>query len=409
MADPASLAALLGGDDLVAFEQRLRADNLLSQIAPAIGAVKFDRSTWSPGESFGTSLAQAFLSGAMGRIGSNQVGEQVGKVAEILPSLYADPLRAARPEGVDESAFNQLKAVSAVKQLQNRQLRAQKVEDLMYSLFGDRAKEMFSAEFAGEKAKNTKIGELQAFDAADGGTPAPTKTQAMVGMSADGQPIWAEIEEAAAPAARSDRLFKNPDDPRYKAQHDLFKIEQDYTERLLAGPQAQQAFGMNRAAMNIMEALQKDNPLAAATAIFEYAKLQDPAGTVREADEMRVADPGGPLGTLARTYNEIVQKGKLTPEAKQNMRELVPILQKNQFANYNLLKDNYLEAAKQYGADPSRIKYISPADLSPFLAEAAGAGVGGAGDIQAAALAELARRKAGAAGAGEMTKQFFQQ
>jgi hypothetical protein len=147
-------------------------------------------------------------------------------------------------------------------------------------------------------------------------------------------------------------------------------LEQEYTDKLLTGDQGKKALEINKAARNIFEALKKENPLAASTAIFEFAKLQDQAGVVREADEMRVSDPGGPLGRLAQIHNEILAKGKLTPEAKAAMRELVPIMQESTFSQYNQLRDSYLEAAKDYGANPDRIKYVRPFDVSTYFEDA---------------------------------------
>lgn len=164
-------------------------------------------------------------------------------------------------------------------------------------------------------------------------------------------------------------LKNSLEDQRYGGQipaKDIMQLEQDYTDKLLTGVQAAEVVNINKATANIAQALKKDNPLAAATAIFEYAKLQDPRGTVREADEMRVSDAGGPLGQLARIHNEIMQKGKLTPDAKKNMAELLPILQNNAFAQYNQIRDSYKEALKGYGGDPDRLQFIRQAEIPAY-------------------------------------------
>jgi hypothetical protein len=143
-------------------------------------------------------------------------------------------------------------------------------------------------------------------------------------------------------------------------------LEQKYTEDLTKGPQATKVLEMNKAALNISDALKKNSPLAASTAIFEYAKLQDAIGTVREGDEMRVSDPGGPLGQLARLHNVIMQEGKLTASSKRAMAELIPILQKNSFSQYAQVADNYKKSLKGFGGDPSRLQVIEPAQIPVY-------------------------------------------
>lgn len=123
MANDGSILGLLGSDDLAGFQNRVAQDNIFSTLAPAIQNTKFNTSTWSPTEQAGTSLLQSFLSTALGQIGRNQVSDQVAKVAQILPSLSSfgtDPRTVQAPEGVDQGAFDVLKATSILKQNQRK-------------------------------------------------------------------------------------------------------------------------------------------------------------------------------------------------------------------------------------------------------------------------------------------------
>lgn len=334
---------MMGIDDLSAFQQAAAQNNFLSNLGPAINGAKFDMRYWSPGSQLAGSFGQAFLGAVLGQIGRAQVADEVAKVGAVLPDLYRNPSSVAAPEGVDESTFAPLRLRAQLKQLQQESYRQQLLNEMGLDLFKTAQSEQYKAD-AGAKA----AGEAE-------------KNKILAANQAWRQIAW------AADGTGKDYVPTNPDDPRYKINMDLFKIEQAYTDKLLTGNEAQKALNMNKAARNIMEALKKDNPIAASTAIFEYAKLQDPMGTVREADEMRVADPGGPLGQLAQIYNTIQSKGKLTPEAKIAMREIVPILQDSTFLQYNQLKDSYLEAAQQYGANPERIKYIKPLNMADYL------------------------------------------
>lgn len=334
MAD--ELIGLLSPNDLLGFSQRVEASDPYGLIGRSLQQWQPNYETFNATESFATAFGKAFLSGLATNYAQNRAADQVSKVVNVLPQLGADPYSVSAPEGVDAGPFNLLKGSAILKSEARKASAASEgqrtVGDLLKSILGE----------------GVKAGTI---------TPASALEAAKTGR----------IEEVLG-SSQSDAL-KNPNSPDYKRNQDLFKIEQSYTDKLLTGAEPQRVMAMNRAATNILDAIKKDNPLAASTAIFEYAKLQDPAGTVREADEMRVSDPGGPLGILAQIHNQITGEGKLTSDAKKSMRELVPILQENTFTQYNQLRDSYLEAAKEYGADPARIKYLKPADLSGYLTE----------------------------------------
>lgn len=332
MANP-NVFGSLSPADLGQFAQTIQSSNPYGIAGNALGNAQFDMSTWSAPTQGATAFGKAFLSGILGNVARQNTASQLSSVMQALPSLTTNPMGTALPEGVDSTAFNMLRGTSALNLAQTQAASAAKKTETV----GDLLKTVLS-----EGVKTGTITPEAALEAAGTGK---------------------------LPAGQEMDLSKNPNSPQYKLNKDVGDIERKYTETLLTGTAAKEAMNINRAATNILEAVKKDNPLAASTAIFEFAKLQDPTGTVREGDELRVSDPGGPLGQLARTFNEIQQKGKLTAEGKKAMRELVPVLQKNTFDQYNQIKGGFLEAAKQYGASPERIQFVKPTDLSSYLAE----------------------------------------
>lgn len=348
MGDAETLAALFGVGgtkgayaDINQFEDILAKNNLWRRASAPLSAAKFDMSTWSPTEQIGVSAGQAFISALLNGLGQRSEANQMSLAAKVLPQLYRDPEAVAVPEGLDPEAFGALK-LSTIK-------------------------EKAAQDFQKEELKTKLFAEMFSRNPALASQLMPTKAKDF-GL------------DVAIP-----QMGEDPDSAAYKIAQDKRKIEEQYTEKLLTGTQANLALNLNKAASNIFKALEKENPLTASTAIFEFAKLQDPTGTVREADEMRVSDAGGPLGQLARIHNEIMQKGKLTPDAKIAMREIVPFMVENQFQSYNQLRDSYLDAAKSYGADPSRVQFVKPVDLSSYLNQggAGGAGASVEGQLQA--------------------------
>lgn len=95
--------------DLNAFQQQVRQDDIYTELAPLVSGTKFNHSTWSPTESMGVTAGQAFLSTILSGLGQQNEAEQMQKVVNVLPQLYADPTSVGVPEGVDSAPFNRLK------------------------------------------------------------------------------------------------------------------------------------------------------------------------------------------------------------------------------------------------------------------------------------------------------------
>lgn len=157
MADSSILATLLGNDELSGFRDEVARDNIFAQLAPAIGGVQFNRQGWSPGEQFGTSLAQAFLSTALGKIGQNQISSQVETAAALLPDLYSRPDQVVMPEGINKSAFNILKGRAMLKARAAQALEKERAKEMERTL----AQELFGAKLEGVKEKAKIEGKLE--------------------------------------------------------------------------------------------------------------------------------------------------------------------------------------------------------------------------------------------------------
>lgn len=278
-------------------------------------------------------VGAGLLAGLLGGLAKRQARQEN---ADLYKQAFA--LRSAKPEEVSAIiGENPRLAPFGIALQEQRDQRAAEIADLQLKsnieLNKDLELERLKGTNAANLEQNKQLGEYGLIKGPDGKV----------------SPL---VEALGVPKGEDDSLPLPLKEQR--------AYEQEATKILTTGAQANKALEMNKAAENIYNSLQQDNPLAASTAIFEFAKLQDPTGTVREGDELRVSDPGGPLGQLARLHNEIMQKGKLTPDAKVAMATLVPQLQASTFAGYNQLKDNYVAQAKRYKANPGNIQFIKP-------------------------------------------------
>lgn len=304
-----------GLQDILGFQKSLQDNSFLRTAASPILGARFDASTWSPGTATAVTAGQAFLGSILNELAARDEAAQIQKVSAVLPSLYADPMSVLTPQGVDERAFSTMRLGAALNKEANKTALAQELIKQRAEAKGEGLKEQ------------EKIGaRLRAY-----------------GINAS----------------------SDPESPQYAAEKQKREIEQKYTDTLLTGDEAKKALETNRAVSSIADALNKNDPLGAKTAIFKYAKLLSP-GQVTESDFNNLANTGGPLGALASMYNEITQKGLNYATAK-SMKSMLPGLVETQFDAYNQLKNAYLESAKEYGAEPTRVKYIKPIDVGALL------------------------------------------
>lgn len=140
--EEAFLAALLGGStgstgrgyfDIDQFQKTIAGNDVWKQIAAPVFGAQFDRSTWSPQESLGVSAGQAFLGSLLKGVGQRSEANQMGKLAEVLPELYDNPLGVAVPDGLDPEAFRGIQ-LSAIRE---KKLKSDKTEESKERFFAD--------------------------------------------------------------------------------------------------------------------------------------------------------------------------------------------------------------------------------------------------------------------------------
>lgn len=150
-------------------------------------------------------------------------------------------------------------------------------------------------------------------------------------------------------------------------QDQQLKLETDITSKLTTGTEAQKVLETQSKAKSVLDALKKDDPIRAATAIYGFAKLLDPEGVVRKEDGTIVANPGGPVGQLASYYNTLIQGGQLTEQTKKAMKEIIPSLINNQYESYDALKSALVGSAKKQGARTDMIGSLPPMEFEPTI------------------------------------------
>ena len=138
-------------EDILTFQQNVAARNPWRIAAAPILGAKFDNRTWSPGASFATAAGQAFLGTALNGMAANREQEQMQLLAGALPSLYANPLQAQAPEGLDSGAFDSLRAPVLARQMSSR---SKQLEEL--------SKDLWSTKLQEVAAKGKRRGELEA-------------------------------------------------------------------------------------------------------------------------------------------------------------------------------------------------------------------------------------------------------
>ena len=156
--DEAAFQAFLQGaqgganpDDILGFQKNIMASNPYRMAAAPILGTRFDTSSWSPGTALAATAAQSFLGSVLQGLGQRKEAQQMGAVAQALPSLYADPLKAQAPEGVPVDAFNALRG-----NVYSRQAKSK------YDLQNQLAKDLFGVEIAGLTEQSKERGRLSA-------------------------------------------------------------------------------------------------------------------------------------------------------------------------------------------------------------------------------------------------------
>ena len=182
--DEAAFQAFLQGaqgganpDDILGFQKNIMASNPYRMAAAPILGTRFDTSSWSPGTALAATAAQSFLGSVLQGLGQRKEAQQMEAVAQALPSLYADPLKAQVPQGVEADAFNALRGNVYSRQAKSKsEMREQLVKD------------MLGVDIAGKTEEAKELGKLNAKKKAYGAS-----------MEEDPEsPVAKEIDAAAA-------------------------------------------------------------------------------------------------------------------------------------------------------------------------------------------------------------------
>jgi len=152
--------AVIEPTDILGFAQNIAASNPWRTASEAILAPRFDTRTWSPAEAFGTALAQSFLGSALSGYAKNREASQLRALSSVMPQLSADPMSAAAPAGVDESAFDLLRLGAAAKMAQRKEQLRDKVAELKLAnmMAGERAALEEQGKISGKNAAYEKLG-----------------------------------------------------------------------------------------------------------------------------------------------------------------------------------------------------------------------------------------------------------
>lgn len=107
----------------------------------------------------------------------------------------------------------------------------------------------------------------------------------------------------------------------------------------------------------LSQALERNNPADAYSAIINYVRTLDPGSTVREAEERlaRERSAGGPLGALGQQI-ENLKGGKLTDPIRKNLFEAGKGLVMSELESYRVYRSDYASRVQEYIADNIGIK-----------------------------------------------------
>lgn len=106
----------------------------------------------------------------------------------------------------------------------------------------------------------------------------------------------------------------------------------------------------------LSQALERNNPTDAYSAIINYVRTLDPNSTVREAEEKlaRERSAGTPLGRLAQGIANWTS-GELTPDIRKNLYEAGRGLAQSEYEGYRSVQDNTRRAIDSYKSDGYKI------------------------------------------------------
>jgi hypothetical protein len=321
---PANVGTLTDDPALDSFARNAAENSIFYELGAPISHAKFDTSTWSPTQSAAVSLGQSFLSGLLGRLGSNDVASQLASTSAILPSLYRDPLSVSRPEGVDAQSFETLKA-SAIRENAKRDRQLQ----------------------------DSVIGHV--FTSNPNFAAVAPETAAKVGLT--------ELGSKLAEMPRRDPL-KDPDSAEYKLQSQTIKEEDDRRKEILSTPMASSVSQALTAIPTLREMAKDDTKTSDIPFVYKLIQAQD-GGVVKEGEQQMVAGTA-PVLTKYKAMLEGALNGRseLTPAIKQQMLDEMARSTSSQWKALKARAEPILSVGEARGAKRDRMlpfddKYVT--------------------------------------------------
>jgi len=108
-------------------------------------------------------------------------------------------------------------------------------------------------------------------------------------------------------------------------------------------------------ALQEMQSLAKEESAESDQGLINgYAKILDPESVVREGEYATVAKGGGILNQIKNATDVSLGRARLQPAQRQRLLEAASALQRGRQSEYNRIRSQYEERARQYGLDPSR-------------------------------------------------------
>ncbi len=301
------------------FQQTIAANDPWSIAAAPVLGTKLNSEGWTPNQTLGAVAAQALMGTILKTVGQHSQASQMASLAEILPSLYSDPLRTARPEGMDAEAFSKLQSGAVLQGLASKSAAAarQKAmgEELFLKLFGKKAEVM------GENAAYNEMGQ--------GGT----------------NPNSPAFKNAAA------------NDARITDARDFLRLE---------GASYKDARGN-------MDSMMKNFDVSSPATDLAYAiaanKIWDPGAIVRDSDVQNIQAIVPLLEKNIKGFkNYITPEGTISKAGKLALMQAVSPKLEALGNNYKSVYDIEHDRIKKLSGDPSMIAAMQyqPFDLSPF-------------------------------------------
>jgi len=350
MSDADLLKYLMAGqqvvdpNDVMGFAQQISASNPYRLAGQGLAGARFDTRSWSPLESFGTALAQAFVGGALNNYGQQQDARQIRAVTSVLPDLTSNPLEVATPEGVDDSAFDILRLNVASKNMMREKQATSKLAELQLG-------NLLETQAAGDK-KRAEVG-------------------AELGAKND---FYAKLG------------VEDPDSPKVKRQDKLSDDVTEIQKSLVGSPEARtfnELMGSVTALKGHLDSGNKGDRVADISALFSWNKVIDPGAIVREEDFNRLGQEGSLGGRAQFWFNKATTGQGLTAADRAQIARSAETELMGRYESYKRTADSLTAPLKDKYGDEAKVSLYEPPQALTQQPGAQSVRPGVAGDAEA--------------------------